>query len=486
MLIRKCRVLATALVVAALSLLVVSPALAGAAPWAAPADLSATGQSATRPKVTVDSTGRAIAVWIRPNGTNNIIQSSWSLNGGPWSTPANLSAAGRNADEPEVTVDSTGLATAVWSRYDGTNYFIQSSTSLNGAAWVPAPANLSAAGQDADVPKVTVDSTGRAIAVWRRYDGFNNIIQSSTSLNGAAWVPAPANLTPAGQDAGSPQVTVDATGRAIAVWSRYDGTNYIIQSSTSLNGAAWVPAPANLSAAGQSADVPKVTVDSTGRAIAVWHRYDGFNDIIQSSRSLNGAAWVPAPANLTPAGQDAGSPEVTVDATGRAIAVWPRYDGTNYFIQSSTSLNGAAWVPAPANLSAAGQDAVSARVTVDATGRAIAIWARYDGTNWVMQSSTSLNGAAWVPAPANLTPAGQDADRAGVTVDSTGRAIAIWRRYDGTNWVIQSSATVTAVPAPAPALAATGVSIVVPLGVAAVLLLAGACVVVLRRRTKNG
>mgnify|MGYP002628584526 CR=1 FL=1 len=50
---------------------------------------------------------------------------------GSWSTPADLSATGRDASEPQVTVSSTGLATAVWYSNDGSNKIIQSSTLYN-------------------------------------------------------------------------------------------------------------------------------------------------------------------------------------------------------------------------------------------------------------------------------------------------------------------------------------------------------------------
>jgi LPXTG-motif cell wall-anchored protein len=70
----------------------------------------------------------------------DIIQSSTSLNGGTWSTPANLSAANGDASYPQVTVSSTGLATAVWGKPVGSNNIIQSST--------PTTTTLAATGAD--------------------------------------------------------------------------------------------------------------------------------------------------------------------------------------------------------------------------------------------------------------------------------------------------------------------------------------------------
>jgi hypothetical protein len=180
----------------------------------------------------VSSTGLATAVWSRWNGSNDIIQSSTSQNGGAWSTPVNVSLTGGNANDPQVTVSSTGLATAVWRLGDGNNT-IQSSTSQNGAAW-STPVNVSLTGGNAYGAQVTVSSTGLATAVWNRYDGSNDIIQSSTSQSGGAWS-TPANLSAATEDAYEPQVTVSSTGLATAVWYRSNGSNDIIQSSTHSN-----------------------------------------------------------------------------------------------------------------------------------------------------------------------------------------------------------------------------------------------------------
>ena len=338
--------LASSLVLAAL------PAAALAGSWSTPVNLSAAGGDANFPLVTVSSTGLATAIWRRNDGNVTIIQSSTSQNGGAWSTPVNLSAAGGYASGPRVTVDSTGLVTAIWSRYDGSNEIIQSSTSQSGGAW-SAPVNLSATGQNASAAKVTVDSTGLATAVWYRYDGSKDIIQSSTSQSGGAWS-APVNLSATGRNAYDPQLTVSSTGLATAVWRRNNGSNWIIQSSTSQSGGAW-STPVNLSATGGTASDPKVTVDSTGLATAVWERYDGSNGIIQSSTSQSGGAWS-TPVNLSATGGNASGPRVTVDSTGLATVVWYRFDGSIDIIQSSTSQSGGAW-STPVNLSAEGGNA---------------------------------------------------------------------------------------------------------------------------------
>ena len=103
-----------------------------------------------------------------------------------WDTVSNISAGGANAYNPQITLSSDGtMATAAWSRHDGSNTIIQSRSATisgNTATWGATTTDLSASGEDAGNPKVTLSSDGTmATAVWFRNDGSNNIIQSRSA-----------------------------------------------------------------------------------------------------------------------------------------------------------------------------------------------------------------------------------------------------------------------------------------------------------------
>src|SRR3954452_4288525 len=89
-------------------------ASAGAPVFGAPVDLSATGQDANAPQVAVDGSGNALAVWQRLDGSNLIVQSSFRPAGGAFAAPVDLSAAGQDTQEPQVAFDGSGNALAVW------------------------------------------------------------------------------------------------------------------------------------------------------------------------------------------------------------------------------------------------------------------------------------------------------------------------------------------------------------------------------------
>jgi hypothetical protein len=56
-------------------------------------------------------------------------------------------------------------------------------------------------------------------------------------------------------------------------------------------------------------------------------------------QDLAAPAWL-APQDLSAAGQNAFNPEVAVDAQGNAIAVWRRFDGTNFIVQAAVRAAG--------------------------------------------------------------------------------------------------------------------------------------------------
>jgi hypothetical protein len=416
-----------------LALMLLAAASAGAAPaWLAPVDLSVAGQSVFVPQVAFDAQGNAVAVWGRSNGTNSIVQGAVRPAGGSWQAPVDLSAAGQNAYYPQVAFDAQGNAVAVWSRYDGVNYIVQGAVRPAASGVWEAPADLSAAGQSASGAQVAVDAQGNALAVWHRYSGSNWIVQGAVRPAGGAWQ-APVDLA---VGASAPQVAVDAQGNAVAVWERCNGTDCMVQGAVRAAGGAW-QAPVDLSLAGQSVLDPQVAVDAQGNTVAVWSRSDGTDYIVQGAvRPAASGVWQ-APVDLSGAGQSAVAAQVAVDAQGDTVAVWQRANGTDYIVQGAVRAAGGAW-QAPVDLSAAGPSTSGPQVAFDAQGNAVAVWTRFNGANFIVQGAVRAATGAW-QAPVDLSAAGRNADFAQVAFDAQGNAVAVWQRYDGAEWIAQGA-----------------------------------------------
>jgi hypothetical protein len=185
--------------------------------------------TAEKPQVALDAVGRAIAVWRRDDGAGYLIESAQRPSTGSWFPPTPLSAPGANAEAPQIAVDAAGNAVAVWSREVGglSNTLIQAAVQSAGGAW-QSPIDVSPSGELAEAPQVGFDAAGTAVAVWTSARADPNVVRTSSRTPGGAWTP-PLGLSDPDRGAFEPQLAFDAEGNGVAVWSRFDGTNTIIQ-----------------------------------------------------------------------------------------------------------------------------------------------------------------------------------------------------------------------------------------------------------------
>ncbi|MCA1677445.1 MAG: PKD domain-containing protein, partial [Actinobacteria bacterium] len=410
-----------------------APAALAAPTWLAPLDLSAAGGHTSSPDVAMNGAGDSVAVWGHSNGTNSVVQAAVRPAGGSFLATVDLSAAGQEAFSPQVALDAAGDTVAVWERSDGTNNVVQAAfRPANGP--FSAPVDVSATGENAFSPQIALDAAGNAIVVWRRFTGTNSVVQAAVRPAGGSFS-TPVDVSATGQNAFSPQVAVNAAGAAIAVWQRDNGTNTIIQAAVRPAGGSF-SAPVDVSASTPTpsnsecviidcSQVPQVALDAAGDAVAVWRRSNGTNYVVQAAVRPTGGAFS-APVDLSAAGQDASVPQVALDAAGDAVAVWKRSNGSNYVVQAAVRPAGGSF-SAPVDLSAPGQEASEPRVALDAAGDAVAVWERFNGSNFVVQAAVRPAGGAF-STPVDVSAAGQDAFSPQMAIDAAGDAIAVWGR----------------------------------------------------------
>ena len=372
------RLLASVTIVSAAAACILAPVLLDAATvWLPASDLSAAGGAASGAKVAADATGGMIVVWRRFDGSGaaQIQVTTRTPQSGAWSSPRTL--ASDDVNVPDVAVDPTGGATVVWKRFDGNNYVIQAVAKSSQGVWAATPLNISQTGQNANDPDVTVDTKGIATAVWKRFDGNNFVIQASTRSAAGIWE-TPVTISLAGADAANPHVASDAAGNLVASWKRYDGNNNLVEVARRPIGGAWTT-PQTLSAPGQHGNGPLVAVGPEGTTAVSWFRSDGSSSLVQAATGPAATGLYPADTLSVP-GQDAVNARVAVDGTGTVLAVWRRFDGSHDVIQfASKPLNGQ-WT-APERLSDAGQDANSADITADSAGNVLVSWVRREGAD---------------------------------------------------------------------------------------------------------
>ncbi len=362
----------------------------------------------------------------------------------PSSPIGNVSSGGEDAHDPRVAMDNLGNTIIVWSQFDGSNDQIFMSEYRNNTWTHPEDLsdNISPSGENTnDIPQVAIDNNGNAIIVWSQFDGSNDQIFMSEYRNNTWTHPEDLsdNISPSGENAHNPQVAMDDNGNAIIVWSQFDGSNdQIFRSKYSDN--TWTHPEYlsdNISPDGESALVPQVAMDNNDNAIIVWRQFDGSNNQIFMSDCRNNIWTHPKylTDNISPSGENAyDHPQVTMDNNGNAIIVWRQYYGLNSQIFKSEYRN-STWRH-PANptdhISPSGESAYDPQVSMDNNGNAIIVWRQSDGHNSQIFMSEYRNNVWRYPENLsdNICPSGGDTyEFPQVAMDDNGNAIIVWSQY---------------------------------------------------------
>ena len=413
--------------------------------WSTPIDLSESGRGAYYPDLTMSSDGtRLTAVWQRFNGTEEIVQTASSTNGGSsWGPTTNLSAAGGSASEVQITGSTDGTKlTAIWRRYIYPNRVIQTASSTDGGITWSDPVDLSAPDPNIARPQITSSADGTKLtAIWRGYIYPNQVIQVASSTNsGTTWT-TPANLSPTSQQADGPLITTSADGTKLtAIWALYDGAHWLTQTASSTNGGTSWTSPIILSAPGGHALNQMMSGNTDGsRLTLVWVRSNGTHYIVQTASSTNGGGTWTTPTDLSAVGANGYQPQITSSTDGTKLtAIWQRLEGGRWFAQVTSSTDSGSNWTAPLVVSAPNQDAVWPQITGSADGTKLtAIW-RHEGTHKIIQATSSIDGGTTWTVPVDLSAPGQHAYGPQVAGSGDGtKLLAAWYRSNGSHDIVQ-------------------------------------------------
>ncbi len=298
--------------------------------------LSGSAQNAIEPQVDVAPDGEATVVWKRFDGFHYLVQvRRVAVDGTSDGAAQRLSESGQDAVEPAVAVAEDGTATVVWSRFDGFDSIVQARRVEPDGSLAATTASLSAVGESAIQPQVEVGPGGVATAIWNRFDGSNWIIQGGRLGADSAAVGGVFNFSAATRSAAEPELAVGATGVATAVWDRYDGANFVVQARRLDAGGNLLAGPVQLSAGGRDAADPQVAAGPGGGATALWSRFDGSNWIVQR-RDLDAGGALAATVTLSTAGRSAGDPSLARGDDGTLATVWRRSAGHGAVVQANS------------------------------------------------------------------------------------------------------------------------------------------------------
>ncbi|GGX54574.1 hypothetical protein GCM10007392_22480 [Saccharospirillum salsuginis] len=292
--------------------------------------------NATDPQIAADSAGNLMIVWEQdepppttPNPTN--IWAIYYLSGSGWGTAEKIETDGGSAQVPKIAFDSDGNAIAVWSQYNGSTEFdIRANIYASGGTWgTPEDIESTDAGNSFN-PQIVIDSSDVATVVWSSNDGTRDNIWATSYTAASGWGADELLETDNAGSAFNPQIAVDSADNLIAVWRQHDGTGYNIWANTATPDDGWGTAEL-VETTDSSASTPQVAFDGDGNAIAVWTTFS-----IWANTWSPGDGWSTEGLIETDETGSATVPQVGFDHVGNAIAVWAQDDGTRTNIEANS------------------------------------------------------------------------------------------------------------------------------------------------------
>jgi hypothetical protein len=337
------------------------------------------------PQVAVDPSGNALAVWSQPDdaGFSQLWANHFTPNMG-WGVAERISGEDGRVGAARVALDPEGNALAVWNQMGSiwANQFTPRS------GWSNAE-RITADEQTADAvdPQIALDPDGNGLAIWSQDDGLRgHTIWASCFAQATGW--GVAERISAGGYAVFPQIAIDPDGEALAVWSQ----SRSICANRFARATGWGVAE-RISDAGHAVS-PQVDVDPSGNALAVWSQRDGLcRQRIYANWFTPAAGWGLAERIATDNAGDAFDPQVAIDPDGNALAVWCRDDGLGWYtICASRFTPATGWSIAQRIATGDAGDAADPQVAMQPSGRALAVWSQ-SGSIWVHRFEPRL------PAP---------------------------------------------------------------------------------------
>jgi PKD domain-containing protein len=316
--------------------------------------LSGPGAGAPRSVFTTD--GRAMVVWDRLVRSRNVIQVEAVVSdvGGAFSRlGTTIDSGGVDRPTPAIAADSAGNGYVVWAINDGTTAHLKMRKSPRDSTGFPLQIELTS--QPGLVlysaPAVAAGADGTAAVAWLRLDvrgtesgAVTTIDTVQTMIAGTDpeltrgqiqsldfGVPASDRPVVRGTFLSGPRVAVDTTGAATAVWttSSLDSKVGTVRRATRLPGDTRFGPTLDV-ASGGGADAPtfrSATVGSLGNG-AVGLTFVRGSGVVQAAVAREQGNFA-APESISPAGASTRAlPRMSGDPAGDAVAVWSNGDGS--------------------------------------------------------------------------------------------------------------------------------------------------------------
>lgn len=398
--------------------------------WNSSINLSGPGATfAPVGEVVSNNLDQAIAIWARYTG-NWVVETAYSPDDGTnWFAPNTEITSVAQAlvnPTPRIAINDNNVAIAIFVDHDS-QYKIQTAYSADGGQnWTTSSTPLDAQATVVLDPQIALQGENLAVACW---EGLNGTIQGAFSSNGGVDWTSTGALS--GIGASKPQVAINIVSEACLIYE----IGGRIQGSYSVDaGATWTAStPAFLS--DTTVSKPKVVLDDTGMAVAVWVRDDGVHTVIESIYSLDSGATWSSPMTLSDPTEDADNPRVSLNSDGDTIVVW-QSQGAHTVIQYAYSFDGGFSFSSPIALSSPTKDSITPDVSINDDGVVAIVYV--DSTDRVILGTSSPDAGVTFFPPVALSSTAGIVSSPSVSLNEQDNAQVIWTIEIGSVYTVQT------------------------------------------------
>ncbi len=387
--------------------------------------------------VATDADGNAIAVWYQ---SPNVYASYYTVADDTWSARAQIDLNGgvdltTGAAHPLVKMDYNGNAIAVWSHYESSVQQIYANHYDKVTGWSDTATKIDAATAGSEwKPQIGFDNENDAVLVWSNstddsiraahFDSSMDTWGASIALENSANALVPTSYP-------SPQVSVTDSGDAIVVWTQNNGAQDVIYAAAYTKSNDTWSTPAEISDANDAAEKPRVSIDPSGKAIAVWQQTaDSRNSIFYNI--FDNGSWATATLLESDDVNSAYYPDIAFSEDGSAIAIWEQRGSGDRMIATRRYTSGT-WDTLRTLPRVSTQSIWTPIIRVDALGNAIACWRERDNDPMVddhmVVSRYTESNDSW-SASSSLDTDPDMGSYISCDVSASGYAAALWLKKD--------------------------------------------------------
>lgn len=306
--------------------------------WGTPEKIEQNDGWTFSPQIAMDDSGNAIAVWLQVDGSGyGDIHSVWTNRYEPlsgWGTPELLETEPDTiVNGPSIAMNASGSAIVAWQQWENVGagrYNAWANRFEPGIGW-GTPFLLEKESGQVGAPRTGVDANGNSIVTWMQSDSLGYNLWAIRYEVGTGWgLPEMIEDNPGDVDSIGYSLAVSPYGDAFAFWSQTDGLEQTFWTNHFVPNTGW-GSPELVATNPENSGYNTITSDfdfaSSGDAFAVWTQSDTFDMSIWARRYSVVSGWG-APFLLEENEGSANSPKLAIDSKGKVITTWAQWDGT--------------------------------------------------------------------------------------------------------------------------------------------------------------